>query len=139
MQIHAAVSFAGDGRAYDVADGQGREPLPLALAHRGEGVGRLSRLGDREHHGAVVERWIAITQLAGVLDLSGDAGELFQQVFPDQTGVPAGTARGEHDAVDAAELREGEVETAELRGGFVVIQPPAHRVFNRLGLLEDLL
>ncbi len=34
---------------------------------------------------------------------------------------------------------EGEVETAELRGGFVVIQPPAHRVFNRLGLLEDLL
>ncbi len=87
----------------------------------------------------VVERRVAVAQLAGVLDFDRNAGELFDQVLADQRRVPTRAAGGEHDAVDRPQLLRREVQAAEHGGRLVAIEPAAHRVANGLGLLEDFL
>ena len=114
-------------------------PAPLGLAEGAERVGGLARLAEDEHQGAVVERRVAVAELAGVLDLHRQVGEALDQVLADQGRVPARAAGGEDDAADAAELAVREVQAAEDRGGLGAAEPAAAGVDDRLGLLADLL
>ena len=45
--------------------------LALDLAERGEGVGRLTRLRDREQERAFIDRRVAVAELACVFHLDG--------------------------------------------------------------------
>ena len=138
-EIEAAVGFLGDGAADDVADAQRRAALAFHFAQGRQRVGRLAALRDGEHQRVVVQRRIAIAQLAGVFDFDRQPGEGLDLVLAHQAGVPTGAAAGDDDAAQRAELLRREVEAAELRRGGVAIEPAAHDVFDRLGLLEDLL
>ena len=89
--------------------------------------------------GVAVDRRIAVAELAGVLDFDRHAGEFLEQVFADQPRVVARAAGGHDDAVDLAQLLRREVQAAEVGGGVVVVEPAAHRVGERLGLLVNLL
>ncbi len=113
VQVDAAVGLLGDRAADDVADGQRGVPLAFHLAQGGQRVGRFAALRDGEQQRVVVQRRIAIAQLAGVFDFDRNAGQLFDQVLADQGRVPACAAGGEHDAVDAAKLLRREVQAAE--------------------------
>ena len=53
--------------------------------------------------------------------------------------MPTGTAGGENDPIDLAQLSDIEIESAELGGGFFIIESAAHGVLDGLGLLEDFL
>src|SRR5262249_53577230 len=53
--------------------------------------------------------------------------------------VPACTAGGQDDPVDAAKLLRREIETAEFGRAVLLVQAAAHRVFDRLWLLVNLL
>ena len=111
----------------------------LGLAERTQGVGRLARLAQDEDQRPVVERRVAIAELAGVFDLDGQMGQPLDQVFAHQGRVPARAARREDDPAHAAELAGREVQTAELRGRLGAAEPAAAGVDDRLGLLADLL
>ena len=139
MQIDAAVGLAGNAAADDVAQSQSRMALALRLAQRRQGVGRLARLRDGDDDGVAIDGRIAIAELAGVLDLDRDAGELLEQILADQGRVIAGAARGQDDALGAAELLRVEVQAAEVSGGVGVVEPAAQGVLQRFGLLVDLL
>ena len=139
VEVDAAVGLAGDGAADGVDDRQGRVPAALGLAQGAEGVGGLARLAEDEDERPVVERRIAIAELAGILDLDRQVGEPLDQVLADQRRVPARPAGGEHDAADAAELAGREVQPAEDRGGLGAAEPPSAGVHDRLGLLANLL
>ena len=65
--------------------------------------------------------------------------ELFDQVFADHAGVQRGSAAGQNDAADVAQLRRGHVQAAEFCGAFFDAEPAAHRIAHRAGLLEDFL
>ena len=60
----------------------------------------LDMVGEQQR--AVLQRRIAIAQLAGVFDFDRNAGQLFQEIFADQGRVPACAAGGENDAINAA-------------------------------------
>ena len=51
----------------------------------------------------------------------------------------AGAAGGHDDAIDAAQLLGLEIEAAEVGAAIGVAEPAAHGVFQRLGLLVNLL
>ena len=70
-------------------------PAPLGLAEGAQRVGRLARLAEDEDQRPVVERGVAVAELAGVLDLDRQVGEPLDQVFADQRRVPARAAGGE--------------------------------------------
>ena len=124
---------------FDVTDGERRMTFAFAFTHRGQCVGRFAALGDREDHCGRRKWRVAITQFAGVFDLSRDASELFNEIFADQSRVPARAAAREHNAVDATKLLRSQIQAAEFGGRLVFIQAAAHRAFDRLWLLEDLL
>ena len=105
VQVDAAVGLAGDRAADGVDDRQGRMPPPLRLAEGAQRVGRLARLAEDEDERPVVERGVAVAELAGVLDLDRQVGQPLDQVLADQGRVPARAAGGEDDPADPAELR----------------------------------
>ena len=87
----------------------------------------------------MVQRRIAIAQLAGIFDFDRQPGKGLDLILAHQAGVPTGAAAGDDDAVERAKLLRRVVEAAELRRGGVAIEPASHDVFDRLGLLEDFL
>ena len=86
-----------------------RAALP-GLLERGEGVGGLARLRDRHDDVAGADDRVAVAELAGDVDLDGDAGEALDQVAADHRRVLRGAA-GEQD--DARALAEVELEAVE--------------------------
>ena len=139
VQVDAAVGLAGDRAADGVDDRQRGMAPPLGLAEGAQRVGRLARLAEHEDERAVVERGVAIAELAGVLDLDGQVRQPLDQVLADHRRVPARAAGGEDDPADAAELAGGQVQPAELGRRLGAAQPAAAGVEHRLGLLADLL
>src|SRR3712207_7698353 len=65
----------------------------LFRSEGGQGVGRLPRLGQGDHDGVAVDGRVAVAELAGVLHLHRDAGELLQQVLPHQGRVDRKSTR----------------------------------------------
>ena len=115
-------------------------PLRLRLAQGRQRVGRLARLRDGDDDGVAVDGRIAIAELAGVLDLDGDAGELLEQILADQRRVIAGAAGRQDDALDLAQLlrcRGSGRRSGRVRVG--VVEPAAQGVLQRFGLLVNLL
>ena len=111
----------------------------LRLAQGAQGVGRLARLAQDEDERPVVERGVAVAELAGVLDLDRQVGEPLDQVLAHERGVPARAAGGEDDPADAAELPGGQVQAAEDGGRLGASEPAPAGVAHGLGLLADLL
>ena len=80
-----------------------------------------------------------MAKLARVFDLGWNIGQLFDHVFSHSAGVQRGAAPGEDDAPDIAQLARRHVQAAELGRAFFIVEPAAHRVAHRVGLLKDLL
>ena len=138
-EVDAAVGLLGDRAADHVADAQRGMALALHLPQGGQRVGRLAALRDGEHQRVVVQRRIAVAQLAGVFDFDRQPGQGLDLVLAHQGRVPTRAAGGHHEAPHRAELLRREVQAAELGRGRVEVEPAAHGVLDRLGLLEDLL
>ena len=101
VQVDAAVGLAGDGAADDVARCRASGGPCASHSRRAASVSAVSPdWRDGEDERVSVDRRVAVAELAGVLDLDRDAGELLDQVLADQGRVPAGAAGGEDDAVD---------------------------------------
>ena len=99
----------------------------------------FAALADRENEGVFVEGCVAVAEFAGVFHLHRDAGILFDEIFGDEARVPGGAAAEEEDAVDLPELARLDIEAAELGRAAVLGKAPAHGIFQRHGLLIDLL
>ena len=104
MQINAAVGFAGDRAADHVADARAPDAPAFGFAQAGQRVGRFAGLRDGEHQRVLLNRRIAVAELAGVFDLGRDMRELLEQIFADQCGMPAGAAGGDDDVIDRAQF-----------------------------------
>ncbi len=112
-------------------------PFSFALSQCRQRVRCFSTLGDCKDHRVMTHRRISVSQLAGVLDFGRDSSELFQQILAYQSGVPACSARGQHDAVDLSQMLRVDIQSAELGGRRVVVDPAPHAVFESFRLLED--
>ena len=58
------------------------------LAQGGQRVRGLARLGDRDGEHTTVEDRVAIAELRGDIHLDRQPGKRFDEVFPDESGVP---------------------------------------------------
>ena len=110
----------------------------LRLAQGSQGVRGLAGLGNGQDNGVAVDGRIAITKLAGIFHFHRDAGKLLEKIFANESRVVAGAAGGEDEALGPAELLAVEIQAAEVRAGVLIGQPPAHGIFERLGLLVNL-
>ena len=122
-----------------VADGQGRaEAAGLGLLERGQGVGGLAGLGDGHHQGVLQYHRPAVAEFAGDLDPAGYAGQGFEPVAGDQTGVVAGAASQDLDLLDAVEQLTG-TGAEHLVGDAIAADASLQGVGDRARLFVDLL
>ena len=99
--------FAGHGRGWDVGDGEGFLAVGLSFAEGGQGVGGFAGLGDDDYGGFVGGGWggqngicrtgTAAAVFAGVLDVDGEAAQVFKRDLGDETSVAAGAAGSNED------------------------------------------
>ena len=71
VEVDSAIGLAGDGAADGIDNSQGGVTSAPGLAQRSQRIGRFARLAEHEDKRAIVERGVAIAELAGVLDLNG--------------------------------------------------------------------
>lgn len=116
MEVDAAVGFARNGAAHDIADRKDPVAATLGFAQACQGVGGFSGLGDDKDEGVLLQRGISISELAGVFDVHRNVGKFLDQILGDESGVPTGPTGGYYDAVDFS--REGQ-------------EPPVDRPHNR--------
>ena len=139
VQINSAIRLARNRAADDVAEGEHLVAPPAGLPQAGECVGRFARLRDDEDQRVLVDRRVAIAEFAGVFHLDRDVSEFLEEVLSDQRGVPTRAARGHDNPVHRPQFRQGHVQAAKFCRGLFRVQTAPHRVFDRAGLLEDLL
>ena len=119
-----------------VADRE-RERAALARdALRGDRVGRLARLRDRDRERLRVEHREAVAELRRVLDVDGHPRPLLDQQTADHAGVAGRAAGRDRDAIDAEQLLVGQ---AEIEHDLAALEALADRLAERVGLLVDLL
>ena len=138
MGVEHAVGLAGHGGVHDVGhhhDSRARLP---GLAQRLEGVDALARLAHPDHQGALVQDRVPVAELAGDVDLDGQARPALEGVLGHQAGVEARAAGDHRHLGDGPQLLVAQVELVEHHRSRAV-HPTAQGVDDGLGLLVDLL
>jgi hypothetical protein len=128
VSCHGGAGFVGDG------DGGGS--AGDGLAEGLGGVGGLAGLRDGEEAGIFEGLGGAVDVLAGVLDVDGNSGEVFEEDFADETGVAAGAAGGDEQALFADEGLTGGEEGVLAEA--VALGVGGEGFGDGVGLLEDL-
>ena len=139
VQVDDVIRDARGLAAHDVHERQQARAAFLGRVHRGEGVGGLARLRDRDHELALRHDRVAIPVLRCDLNVAGNARELFDQVLADHRRVRCGPTGHERDARQRLHELVGElhvrVEHHAPRG---TIDAAKQRVRDGARLLEDL-
>ena len=86
----------------------------------------------RRHNGR------AIAELAGVVHFHRQAGQPFDQIFADQTGVIAGATGDDGDFFNRLQPGGAEVEGIQHHALLDKVEPTAYRIGQATPLLEDL-
>ena len=137
--VDHAVGFSRQRAAHNVADRDRPRAVVLCLAEGGEGIGGFAGLGDRDGEHPAVDDGLAIAKFRGDVDLDRQPCKRFDQVFPDQRGVPRSAASHEAQSVETGELAILQSELGDPDVRSLRVHPFSDRVLDGLGLLEDLL
>ena len=103
--VQHRVRLTRNRRAVGVADGDDARAQQTRVLDGHQCVHGLPGLRDRDHQGALVDDRVAVAELVGQVDLTGDPGPVLDGVLGDHSGIGSGTARDDHDLVDGAKLR----------------------------------
>ena len=138
VRIQDAVRLPGDGRPHRVGDGDDVRLLAPGVPDGLQRVDGLAGLRDAQREGVRVEDRIPVAELAGDVDLHGQARPVLDRVLGHQSGVK-GRATGHHEhLVDPLDLVFAHPELVEVQAPGRV-DPAPEGVPDRLGLLVDLL
>ena len=83
LGVDDAVALTRHGAAHHVGDAEDLGTLDARVANGGKGIGRLARLGHGNDKRRRRNDGIAITELAGRLNLSGDASPALNEILGD--------------------------------------------------------
>ena len=114
LGINDAVALTRHGAAHHVGDAKDLGALDTRVANGGEGIGRLARLGHGNDERRRRDDGVAIAELAGSLNLGGNASPALNKVLCDEAGVIAGAAGDHVDTVDVVELLEGQTQLVDI-------------------------
>ena len=139
LGVDDAVTLTRHGAAHHVGDAEDLGALDARVSNGGKGIGRLARLGHGNDERRRRDDGIAITELAGRLNLGGDASPALDEILSNEASVIAGAASDHVDAVDVVELleRKAQLVDVELAGRrHTTDQRVAHDARLLVNLLE---
>ena len=139
LGVDDAVALTRHRAAHHVGDAEDLGALDARVANGGKGVGRLARLGHSHDKRRRRDDGIAIAELAGRLNLGGDASPALNKVLGDEASVIASAASDHVDAVDVVEFLEGQAQLVDIElagGGHTAHQRIAHDARLLVDFLE---
>ena len=102
-------------------------------------VGCLAALRDGNHHVVREDDGLTVAELRGVLHFNRYAAEALEELFADESGVPAGAASHDDDAPCACQLLAEVDDGTEGDAVALHIDASTHAVAQAVGLFEDFL
>ena len=108
------------------------------MTDRLDRVHGLAALGDGDDQGLLADDRVAVAELAGELDLDGDAAPVLDRVAGDLSGVGGGAAADHDDLVDGAQDVLGDTHLVQSQVSVRVDAIRQGRAHG-LGLLMDFL
>ena len=114
LSVDDAVALTRHRAAHHVGNAEDLGALDTRVANGGEGIGRLARLGHGNDERRRCDDGVAVAELAGSLDLGGNASPALNKVLGDESGMIAGAAGDHVDAIDVVELLEGQAQLVDV-------------------------
>ena len=139
VHVDPSVDFPGDAAADHVDDAEHAAAAAAYLLHRHQGVDGLARLADRDVERVALDDGVAIAELPRRLGRGGDAREGLDEVRAGDARVVGRAAAEELDPLHVEQLAGLQVESAEVRGVELAVEPTPERALDRLRLIENLL
>src|SRR6267143_6806541 len=139
MDIDPSLRFAGYPTPDNIADPQNGCALFLGFAEGGKRIGSLAALADHEHDILGADDGVPVTELGGIINFHRNPRELFDHIFPGESGMPGSSAGCNDDPRRVKQLIKNRLQPPELRSTFVHLQSSAQGIGDRLRLLVDLL
>ena len=139
VDVRTRIGAAGDRRAYGVADAIHECAFRLGKFDGGKRIGGLARLGYGDYNIFFANDRIAVAELRSVFHFYGDAAKRFDELLPDESGMPRGAAR--HDDEPPGVQEASLVVVYRRKHHFVRfwVDSTAHAVVDAFGLFEDFL
>src|SRR5690606_4256352 len=86
-------------------------------------IGGLSTLGNSDDHILVRNNRISIAEFRGIFYLHIQSAKFLDEVFTDESGMPAGTTGHNHNPVCSAEFIFNLIESTECDGSLFGVEP----------------
>ena len=107
------VGLARNGRAGRIHDGNDLRTLLARVADRLDRVHGFAALGDGDDQGLLTDDGVAVAELAGKLDLDGNAAPVLDGVAGDLASVGGSAAADHDDLVDGAQNGLGDAHLVQ--------------------------
>ena len=132
------VGLARDRRAGRIHDGDDLGALLAGVANRLDGVHGFAALRDGDDQRLLAHDGVAVAELAGELDLDGDAAPVLDRVAGDLARVGGGAAADHDDLVDGAQDGLGDAHLVQGQAA-VGVDAVGQGGTHGVGLLVDFL
>ena len=135
--VHCGVGLTGNAGADDVHNADGAHTALLAQAQGSQRVGGLTALADDHSECVLFEHGIAVTELAGNIDLDRDAGQALKHIARGHADMVGGAAA---DDVETMDIPDGLLVKSQLgQVDLAVLEARGDRIADSGGLRVDLL
>ena len=119
MGVEHAIGFAGDGRAFDIRNGDGARSFGFGFALRRSGVGSLAGLSNNDRQLAASDERIAVLEFAGVVDIDGKLHQLLDHVLPGHARVTTGARSDNVYALEIAKFFSADADIVQSHNAFL--------------------
>ena len=135
--VNYLVCFTSNGRTYYVSYAQSSCTKTFSLAKCCQSITGFTRLADNDAQAVTINQRTTITELAGNIHFNGNASQLFQIVFTNNTCVVCSTASYDEDFINTLHFFRSPVQFRESNGIFFSVNTASHGVTHSFRLFVN--
>ena len=137
VSVNYLVCFTSDGRTNNVSYTQSSCAQAFSFAERCQSITGFTRLADNDAQAVTINQRATITEFTGNIHFNGNACQLFQIIFTNDTCVVCSTASYDEDFVNTLHFFRSPVQFRESNGIFFSVNTTSHSVAHSFRLFVN--
>src|SRR6056297_116824 len=137
MSKYTCICFTRDCGSDNVTNTQNFSTLLFCFAKSCKSICSFTTLGNNQQYITFSNKRISVTEFRCILNLNRCLGQVFEQVLPYQTGVPAGSACCYYNSFCVYKVIHHVDQPTKLNSSLIRVDTPSHTVSNRPWLLKN--
>ncbi len=135
--VRASMRLTGNGRTHHVAHAKDSGTRLFGHFDGGQGICRFTGLRNRDDDVFVGDNGVAVAEFGGVFDFDRNSGQIFQEVFTHQTGVPRGATANDENALRVEQRLGNRVQSRHFYDARLEVDAAANGIANALRLFKN--